>query len=123
MIVGGYFLQKQMGSVHALRFWQSSLLACFISLWVFGPHMASFEWHLRDKFPFRWDGIVDEKKGMYAPDLMAACCFYMLLWHNELIAVLLMTFAMDATYYGPLALTMPLCLVWYLYVAKPRVKR
>ena len=122
MIIGGFYLQKQIGNAAALRYWQVSLLACFISLWAFGPHTPCFDWHLRHYFPFRCDGIIDEKRGLYAPDLMAACCLYMLLWHNNLRLITFLWFVMDATYYGPLALAMPFALLWHLKIAAPRTR-
>mmetsp|Transcript_25906 Transcript_25906/g.34680 ORF Transcript_25906/g.34680 Transcript_25906/m.34680 type:complete len:128 (-) Transcript_25906:37-420(-) len=117
MISGGYLLQQKIGNKEALTFWQVSLLACFLSLWAFGPHTPCFDWHLRSYFPFRCDGIVESKQGLLAPDLMAACCLYILLWKYGCRVLVCLWFIMDACYYGPLALAMPFSVIWYLKVA------
>ena len=116
MIVGGYFVQTLLGSAEAFKFWAVSLFAGFLSLWAFGPHTELYDWHLRPYFPFRCDGIVEG--GLYAPDLMAASCLYMLLLLNDQKAFLAFWFAMDALYFGPLALAMPFSLIWFFKMRK-----
>ena len=38
LLIGGYYLQKQIGGKRTLKYWQISLLSCFLCLWAFGPH-------------------------------------------------------------------------------------
>ena len=118
MLLGGYLLQGVLGSDKALKFFQVSLFACFVSLWLFGPKSDFFDWNLREYFPYRCDGIVVEKQGLMAPDLMAACCINVLLSLHEKHLVLTLMIVADLVYFGPLALAMPFSLLWFFKMRK-----
>ena len=114
MIFGGILLQRSMGNRRATRFWQVSLLSCFVCLWFFGPSSPCFDWHIRVYFPFRSDGIIEAKRGIFAPDLMAECLLYLLLWNNQNTLVLAVLLIMDILYFGPLGFAMPISLFLFL---------
>ena len=118
MMVGGVMLRRSVGNRKAMRFWQVSLLACFLSLWAFGPHTPCFDWNFREYFPYRVDGIEEEKRAILAPDLMAGCILYILLWNSNNKTVVALWFIMDAAYYGLMALAMPFSLFLYFNVVK-----
>ena len=47
---------------------------------------------------------------------MAGCLLYLMLWVNEYKKVVACWFIMDALYFGPLSICMPLSLLLYLKV-------
>ena len=82
-----------------------------MSIWAFGPHTPIFDWNMRSYYPFRCDGIIEAKRAMYMPDLMAGCVLYVLLWESGYKAILAVWFVIDILYFGPLALAMPASVV------------
>ena len=122
LIVGGYYLQKWLGSKRCVTYWQVSLLSCFICLWAFGLHTEIFDYNLRQEYfaSFRWDGVMDDSRRILAPDLMAACVFYMVLIANGFyyLTLALLVF-LDLPYYGALALAVPLALFIFFKCTKP----
>ena len=117
MIIGGLYLPDKIGSKGAMKFWQMSLLCCFVSLWVFGPFTPMFDMHLREYFPFSCDGINAEKRGLLAADLMAGCLLYLWFKVYELDKLMALWFLMDLAYYGPMAFAMPVSVLWYWYIS------
>ena len=118
LLIGGYYLQKQIGGKRTFKYWQVSLLSCFICLWALGPHMETFEYNYREYFFIRWDGIMEETKSMLAPELLGSCCLYMLAAVNKYYYTIYVFLLLDFAYYGAIASVWPLALFIQFKVIK-----
>ena len=107
LIGGGFYLQKKLGSMTAMKLFGLSLFASYIVTCAFGPASFVSNLHTRAYQPVIVDSIDCDKKRMVGADTMALFVIYSCLFANGYFAAGAAISVLDIAYYGPMGGAMP----------------
>ena len=107
LIVGGLYLQSQLGPLVTLKLFGLSLFASYAATCALGPATVNSRLSIRNYLPMRFDSIDSDKGRMVGADLMAGTCLYMCLFSGGWYMAGLAFAALDVAYYGPMGVAMP----------------
>ena len=112
LIVGGTYLQKQLGVLNTTKFFAMALTSTYLFTCCFGPRTFLGELCLRPylkNFLPDFDCVNEKTKVMIGADGMACSVMYMILFYHRLWLAGAVFAAADVAYYGLYGAGAPVC--------------
>jgi len=102
LILGGAYLQKQLGGVFMTKFFITALIANYAFMSAFGPGTFFYKYNLRAYIPdsLRFDCIPNDSRHYLGADMMAANVLYLALFYHRYYLLGAGFFALDVAAYG-----------------------